>query len=55
VEYLNVTDSNETYEYLLDGCPANDCPFEKFTTIYQPRFPAPAIVECTKKRPPTRK
>jgi hypothetical protein len=58
VEYLNETGSNMSYPYLLDGCPAYDCPFEKFIEIYQPRFPATADVECMKKyppKPPTRK
>jgi hypothetical protein len=55
---LNETGSNISYPYLLDGCPAYDCPFEKFIEIYQPRFPATADVECMKKyppKPPTRK
>ncbi|CAF2918899.1 unnamed protein product [Rotaria sp. Silwood2] len=51
VEYLNVTDSNQPYSYLLEGCPALECPLNTFTTIYQPRFPANATVECTIKVP----
>ncbi|CAF4973821.1 unnamed protein product [Rotaria magnacalcarata] len=53
VEYLNVTDSNKAYPYLLNGCSAFECPLETFTAIYQPRFPASVEVECTKKVPPT--
>jgi lysosomal acid phosphatase len=53
VEYINVTDSNKPYPYVLNGCPAVQCPLDVFTSIYQPRFPASADVECTKKPPPT--
>jgi hypothetical protein len=53
VEYINVTDSNKPYSYVLNGCPAVQCPLDVFTSIYQPRFPASADVECTKKPPPT--
>ncbi|CAF3857711.1 unnamed protein product [Rotaria sp. Silwood2] len=53
VEYLNVTDSNKSYPYLLDGCPALECPLNIFTAIYKTRFPASAEVECAKKVPPT--
>ncbi|CAF1230200.1 unnamed protein product [Rotaria magnacalcarata] len=52
VEYLNVTDSNTSYAYVLNGCPAEECPFDKFTSIYQPIFPATPDVECVKKEPP---
>ncbi|CAF3024969.1 unnamed protein product [Rotaria socialis] len=52
VEYLNVTDSNASYAYVLNGCPAEECPFDKFTSIYQPIFPATPDVECVKKEPP---
>ncbi|CAF0875929.1 unnamed protein product [Rotaria sp. Silwood1] len=52
VEYLNVTDSNTSYPYLLNGCQAYNCPFDNFTSIYQPRFPATADIECAKKNPP---
>ncbi|CAF2381501.1 unnamed protein product [Rotaria sp. Silwood2] len=52
IEYLNVTDSNTSYAYLLDDCPAINCPFDKFTSIFQPRFPATADIECAKKDPP---
>lgn len=53
VEYLNVTDSNRTYEYVLDGCGSVECPFDVFTKIYQPRFPASPDVECGKATPMT--
>ncbi|CAF0892168.1 unnamed protein product [Rotaria sp. Silwood1] len=53
VEYLNVTDSNKPYPYLLDGCPSLECPLDTFTAIYQTRFPLSAEVECAKKGPPT--
>jgi len=46
VEFLNVTDSNIAHAYLLKGCPAIECPFDIFTSIYQPRFPASANEEC---------
>ncbi|CAF0863618.1 unnamed protein product [Rotaria sordida] len=52
VEYLNVTDSNVSYPYLLNDCPTIECPFDKFTNIYQPRFPDIADIECAKKDPP---
>jgi hypothetical protein len=52
VDYLNVTDSNLPYPYVLNGCPDSQCPFDKFTSIYQPRFPASAAVECARKDPP---
>ncbi|CAF1541842.1 unnamed protein product [Adineta steineri] len=52
VEYLNVTDSNISYPYILNGCPAIECPFDTFTSIYKNRFPATADVECVKKMPP---
>jgi len=52
VEYLNVTDSNTSYPYILNGCPNIECPFDTFTDIYKARFPASADVECAKKRPP---
>ena len=57
VEYLNVTNSNISYPYTLNGCPADRCPFNTFTSIYQARFPASAEVECAKKdpMPPMRK
>lgn len=51
VEYLNVTDSNISYPYVLNGCPASRCPLSTFTSIYQARFPASAEVECAKKDP----
>ncbi len=53
MEYLNVTDSNKPYPYVLDGCPAFECPLDIFTSIYQPRFPASVDVECAKQTPPT--
>jgi hypothetical protein len=53
VEYLNVTDSNKPYPHLLNGCPDIECPFDTFTSIYQPRFPATVDIECSKKVPPT--
>jgi hypothetical protein len=46
VEYLNVTDSNISYPYVLNGCPEVMCPFDKFTSIYLSRFPASFEVEC---------
>jgi len=52
VEYLNETGSNISYPYVLNGCPDIDCPFDIFTRIYKPRFPASADVECRKKYPP---
>lgn len=52
MEYLNVTDSNISYPYILNGCPTIECPFDKFTDIYKVRFPASADRECAKKRPP---
>jgi hypothetical protein len=48
-----VTDSNISYPYILDGCPGLECPLDKFTSIYQARFPAGIEVECAKKSPPT--
>ncbi|CAF1245430.1 unnamed protein product [Adineta steineri] len=51
VEYLNVTDSNKPYPYVLDGCSTTECPFEKFTDIYKPLFPGTFEVECMKKNP----
>ncbi len=51
VEYLNVTDSNKPYPYVLDGCPAFECPLDLFTSIYQPRFPSTVDVECAKQTP----
>ncbi len=53
VEYINVTDSNKPYPYLLNGCPAMECPFDIFSSIYKPRFPATADIECSKTVPPT--
>jgi hypothetical protein len=53
VEYLNVTDSNISYPYTLNGCPDYDCPFNIFTNIYQPRFPDIPEIECMKQIPPT--
>ncbi|CAF1417773.1 unnamed protein product [Rotaria sordida] len=53
VEYLNVTDSNKPYPYLLNGCPALECPLDTFTAIYKDRFPASPEVECATKVPPT--
>lgn len=53
MEYLNVTDSNKPYSYLLTGCPALECPIETFTSIYEPRFPANVETECAKNVPPT--
>ena len=53
MEYLNVTDSNNPYPQLLVGCPAMECPLDLFTAKYQPRFPASADIECTKKSPPS--
>ncbi|UJR35430.1 hypothetical protein I4U23_028187 [Adineta vaga] len=52
VEYLNVTDSNTSFPYILDGCPSANCPFDKFTDIYKVRFPSTPDVECTRKKPP---
>ncbi len=52
IEYLNVTDSNTSYSYLLNGCPDINCPFDIFTKIYKPRFPAGPNVECTRKPSP---
>jgi hypothetical protein len=49
VEYLNVTDSNVAYPYVLNGCPGVACSFDKFTSIYQPRFPADVDTECRQK------
>ena len=49
VEYLNVTDSNMSYPYVLNGCRTIDCPFKDFTNIYQARFPASADIECAAK------
>jgi hypothetical protein len=53
VEYLNVTDSNKPYPHLLNGCPDIECPFDTFTSIYQPRFPGTVDIECSKTGPPT--
>jgi len=53
VEYINVTDSNQSYPYILSECRAVECPFDIFTTIYQSRFPQSATVECPKKIPPS--
>ena len=53
VEYINVTDSNKPYPYLLTGCPDVLCPLEIFTASFKPRFPASADVECSKVSPPT--
>lgn len=53
VEYLNVTNSNATYAYVLDGCGSVECPFDIFTKIFQPRFPASADIECGKSTPMT--
>jgi hypothetical protein len=53
VEYINVTDSNKPYPYILNGCPGIECPFDTFTSIYQPRFPATVDIECSKTVPPT--
>jgi len=58
VEYLNVTDSNESYPYVLNGCREFNCSFGIFTNIYVPRFPDIPEIECIKKsppKPPTRK
>ncbi|CAF1224512.1 unnamed protein product [Rotaria sordida] len=52
VEYLNVTDSNKPYPYLLDSCPTLECPLDTFTAIYRTRFPASAEVECAIIVPP---
>ncbi len=52
VEYLNVTDSNTSYPYLLNGCPDVDCLFDIFTNIYKPRLPVSADVECRRRLPP---
>ena len=52
MEYINVTDSNMPYPCILNGCEGVQCPFDKFTSIYQPRFPGSADVECMKKPPP---
>ncbi|UJR10474.1 hypothetical protein I4U23_014678 [Adineta vaga] len=52
VEYLNVTDSNKPYAYVLDGCPTTECPLDIFTAIYQPHFPETAQVECASKNKP---
>ncbi len=54
VEYINVTDSNKPYPYILKGCPTEECPFDIFTAIYQFRFPGSATVECSKKVPPSK-
>ncbi|CAF1055359.1 unnamed protein product [Adineta steineri] len=51
VEYLNVTDSNKPYPYVLDGCSTAECPFEKFTDIYKPLFPGTFEAECMKMNP----
>jgi hypothetical protein len=53
VEYLNVTDSNISYPCVLNGCPGVACPFDMFTSIYQPRFPSTVDVECAIKPSPT--
>jgi len=53
VEYINVTDSNTSYPYILNGCSAIECRFDIFTSIYEPRFPASADVECSTKPSPT--
>jgi len=52
VEYLNETGSNISHPYVLNGCSDFDCPFENFTRVYKPRFPASADAECSKKYPP---
>ncbi len=52
VEYLNVTDSNTSYPYLLNGCPDVNCSFDIFTNIYKPRLPVSADVECRRRLPP---
>jgi len=52
VEYINVTDSNTPYSYILNGCPAVECPLETFKNIYQPHFPASVDIECGKKPSP---
>jgi hypothetical protein len=46
VEYLNVTDSKIAYPHVLNGCPGVECPFDKFTTTYQSRFPADFDIMC---------
>ena len=52
MEYLNVTDSNMPYPYVLDGCATADCPFDTFTDIYKDRFPSTPDIECARKKPP---
>ncbi len=53
MDYLNVTDSNQPYPAILEGCPGIECLLDTFTTIYKPRFPASVDVECSKQEPPT--
>ncbi len=53
VEYINVTDSNKPYPHLLNGCPNIECPFDIFSSIYKPRFPANFDIECSKIVPRT--
>ncbi len=52
MEYLNGTHANESDPKLLEGCPDINCPFSNFTSIFKPRFPTNADVECRKKYPP---
>ena len=46
VAYLNVTDSQTAYAQVLNGCTDIYCSFDKFTSIYQPRFPGGVEAEC---------
>lgn len=52
VSYLNVTDSETAYPWILPGCENALCPFETFTNIYQPTFPGDPEVECRRLFPP---
>ena len=53
MEYLNVTDSNTAYPQVLNSCEGVECPFDKFTSMYQSCFPGSVDAECSKNTPPT--
>lgn len=54
VEYINVTDSNQPYPYVLPGCPSIECPLDIFSALFTSRFPSAAEIECAKKEPPSK-
>ena len=50
-----MTDSNISYPHVLNGCSAVKCPFEIFTSIYQPQFPGNVDIECAGTTAPSSK